>query len=81
MFDVIGTDMAFDVIDSHQGQVFRPGDRFFCNPGGIQGLGYARPDKPFFSSLRERAPYGSLAALRDRGLVRRLTRSITLMPA
>ena len=37
---------------------------------GMKGFG-----KPLFISLCESAPYGSLAALRDRGLVRRLTRS------
>ena len=53
----------------------------FYDPVGTQGLDYARPYRPYFSSLRERAPFGSLAALRDRGLVRRLTRSNTLILA
>ena len=35
--------------------------------------------KPHFISQRESAPFGSLAALRDRGLVRCLTRSNTLV--
>ena len=34
--------------------------------------------KPHFISLRESAPFGSLATLRDRGLTRRLVRSDTL---
>ena len=43
---------------------------------GMKGFG-----KPHFISLRESAPFRSLAALRDRGLVRRLTRSNTFLPA
>ena len=35
-------------------------------------------NEPFFISLRESAPFGSLATLRDRGLTRRLVRSDTL---
>jgi len=37
-----------------------------------------RQERPFFSLLRKRAPFGSLAALRDRGLARRLARSNTM---
>ena len=43
---------------------------------GMKGFG-----KPHFISLRESAPSGSLATLRDRGLTRRLARSNTLVPA
>ncbi len=45
-------------------------------PVGMKGFG-----KPHFISLRESAPSGSLATLRDRGLTRRLVRSNTLVPA
>ena len=48
-----------------------------CFCGGLPGLEPERQERPFFSLLRKRAPFGSLAALRDRGLARRLARSNT----
>ena len=47
--------------------------RFETVPVGMKGFG-----KPHFISLRESAPVGRLAALRDRGLARGLARSNTL---
>ncbi len=51
--------------------------RSFHSLGGPPGRGPARPNH-FFSLLRKRAHFIRLAALRDRGLVRILTRSNTI---